>query len=93
MLRRFLLNYARRHRHPANRAFHAVGLPVTFLLPPWLLASGQPLEAFAAFLVGYALQFAGHACEGNDAGEMVLVKRWLRLPYTAEIKPPETIKH
>jgi hypothetical protein len=29
------------------------------------------------------LQFLGHAVEGNDAGEVVALKRWLGLPYVA----------
>jgi len=33
--------------------------------------------------VGYFLQFLGHLHEGNDMGEVVLVKRLLGLPYTA----------
>jgi hypothetical protein len=37
-------------------------------------------QAAACFVGGYALQFIGHAVEGNDAGEVVLVKRWLGKP-------------
>ena len=77
MIRRFLVNYAARHRHPLNIALHAVGLPVTFLLPLWLLWHGTGFYALLAFVGGYALQFLGHAIEGNDAGEVVLIKRWL----------------
>jgi uncharacterized membrane protein YGL010W len=80
---RFLENYAQRHQHPGNIAFHVLGLPVTFLLPPVLLWFGQGWWALTSFLVGYALQFAGHAIEGNDAGEVVLVKKLLGLPYVA----------
>ncbi|NNJ28035.1 DUF962 domain-containing protein [Alienimonas chondri] len=81
MLKRFLTNYAARHRHPVNIALHAIGLPVTFALPVWLLIEQRPWWALAAFVGGYAMQFLGHAIEGNDAGETVLVKRWLGLPY------------
>ena len=80
-LYRFLTGYAARHRHPANIALHAIGLPVTFLLPLWLLWQGRGFYALLAFLAGYALQFLGHAIEGNDAGEVVLVKRTFGLPY------------
>ena len=80
-LRRFATNYAARHRHPVNVALHAVGLPVTFLLP---FVAG-PIWGWGgagiSFVVGYALQFLGHAIEGNDAGEMVLIKKWLGRPY------------
>lgn len=80
MLRRFLVNYAARHRHPANIALHVVGLPITFAAPVWLLIVGEPGWAAGAFVGGYALQFLGHAIEGNDAGETVLVKKWLGRP-------------
>ena len=86
-LRRFLANYAARHTHPANVALHAVGLPVTFAAPVWLLIEGEPAWAGAAFVGGYALQFLGHFIEGNDAGEVVLLKRLLGRPYT-EFAPP-----
>ena len=76
-MRRFLVDYAARHRHPANIALHAIGLPITFLLPLWLLAIGEGFFALLAFLAGYGLQFLGHAIEGNDAGEVVLLKRLL----------------
>ncbi|MEM1061538.1 MAG: Mpo1-like protein [Planctomycetota bacterium] len=81
MLRRFCVNYVARHRHPGNIAFHVVGLPVTFVLPVVLLIGGQTAAAGLSFAVGYALQFAGHAVEGNDAGEIVLFKKWLGRPY------------
>lgn len=81
MFRRFLINYAARHQHPANRLLHAVGLPVTFVLPVVLLAKGRPEWAAASFVSGYLLQFAGHAIEGNDAGEVILVKKAVGRPY------------
>ena len=85
--RRFLSNYAARHTRPANVALHTVGLPVTFAVPVWLLVEGRPGWAGAAFVGGYALQFLGHWCEGNDAGAAVLVKKALGLPYQ-EFAPP-----
>jgi hypothetical protein len=79
---RFLRNYLERHRHPANRWLHAIALPVTFILPVIWLSRGAPWWALGAFVLGYTLQFAGHAIEGNDAGEVVLVKRLLGRPAT-----------
>ena len=79
----FLRNYRSRHRHPANVLLHAVGLPVTFLLPVWLLIEGEGFYAALAFVGGYALQFLGHAIEGNDAGEVCALKKALGRPYVA----------
>ena len=37
----------------------------------------------ALFVGGYALQWLGHRVEGNDMGEIILVKKWLGKPYVA----------
>lgn len=34
-------------------------------------------------VVGYLLQYIGHRVEGNDMGEVILVKRLLGKPYQA----------
>lgn len=82
MLIRFLHNYALRHQHPANQILHVIGLPVTFVLPVVLVLEGfSEWWAILSFVVGYILQFAGHAIEGNDAGEIVLIKKMLGRPY------------
>lgn len=85
MLRKFLVNYYERHQHPANQLLHLIGLPVTFVVPVILLVQGRYLYAAISFVVGYALQFAGHAIEGNDAGEVILVKKLLGKPYVAVV--------
>ena len=81
MLTRFVRNYIARHQNRANQLFHLVGVPVTFVLSIILLTNDEPLWASAAFVGGYILQFIGHAIEGNDAGEVVLIKKILGKPY------------
>ncbi|MEX0700670.1 MAG: DUF962 domain-containing protein [Planctomycetales bacterium] len=81
MIRRFVVNYIARHQHRANQLLHLVGVPLTFVVSVVFLVRGEWLWAAACFVGGYALQFLGHAIEGNDAGEVVLVKRWLGRPY------------
>ena len=83
-MRRFWKNYRERHLHPGNQLFHLVGLPVTFILPIHFLVWHKQYDAswaLIAFVVGYVLQFIGHAIEGNDAGELILLKRWSGRPY------------
>ncbi len=83
-MRRFWKNYRERHLHPGNQLFHLVGLPVTFILPIHFLVWHKQYPAswaLIAFVVGYVLQFIGHAIEGNDAGELILIKRCLGRPY------------
>jgi 2-hydroxy-palmitic acid dioxygenase Mpo1-like len=86
MLRRFVTNYIERHMHPVNRLLHLVGVPLTFVASVVCLVQQWWWQAAACFVGGYVLQFIGHAVEGNDAGEVVLVKRWLGKPY-AEFGP------
>lgn len=87
-MRRFLHNYRLRHRHPANIVLHAIGLPLTFIAPIPLLVHVSWVWAVAAFVTGYLLQFVGHAIEGNDAGEVILVKKMLGIPYVDVVDPP-----
>jgi hypothetical protein len=77
----FLKNYIERHQHPASQVLHLVGVPLTFIVSTIWLVQGYGWWALGAFVGGYVLQFAGHAIEGNDAGEVVLVKKALGLPY------------
>jgi hypothetical protein len=83
MIRRFLQNYLPRHRNRWNQLLHAIGVPVTFVVPVILAIRGlEWYWAVSSFFSGYALQFAGHAIEGNDAGEVVFIRKMLGMPYT-----------
>src|SRR5438445_7192444 len=79
-LRRALSNWRERHRHPFNFAIHLLGIPLAVIgvallfFLPWYWG-------VAAFVLGYGLQFAGHAVEGNDLGEWAGIKRLLGWPY------------
>ena len=81
MLSRFLINYVARHQNRTNQALHLVGVPLTFVSSVILLVQRRPEWAAGAFVGGYVLQFIGHAIEGNDAGEMILIKKLLGKPY------------
>lgn len=83
MIRRFLKNYLPRHRNRCNQLLHLLGVPLTFVGTPWCIAAGTAWYwPVFCFVCGYGLQFAGHAVEGNDAGEVVFLKRKLGMPYT-----------
>ena len=79
-LRRALRNWRERHQHPFNFAIHLLGIPLAvsslplFFFLPWYWGCG-------ALFLGYALQYAGHAVEGNDVGEWAAIKRMCGLPY------------
>ena len=86
-------SWMERHRHPVSFALHIIGIPPTILgvllIPIYLLAGSLSLFFFAAalFIGGYAIQFLGHALEGTDPGEVILLKRKLGLPYVEFAQP------
>ena len=83
MIRAFLNNYLPRHRNRLNQALHLIGVPLTFVGTPVAIAVTDGwVWPVVCFVAGYGLQFAGHAVEGNDAGEVVFLKKSLRMPYT-----------
>jgi len=38
--------------------------------------------------LSYFLQWIGHRVEGNDMGEVILVRKWLKKPYVAVSERP-----
>lgn len=81
MLKRFVANYVARHRNRTNQALHLIGVPMTFVASAIFAGQGAWWWAAGCFVGGYVFQFAGHAIEGNDAGELILLKRSLGMPY------------
>jgi uncharacterized membrane protein YGL010W len=65
----WIAQYAQSHRHPINRLLHTIGIPMIavslVLAPAGLLDRDLLLVAFALFVVGWTLQFIGHAFEGK----------------------------
>lgn len=92
MLRRVWRNYLERHQDRRNQLLHLVGVPLTFVVSIVLLIQGEWAWAIGAFIAGYVLQFIGHAIEGNDAGEMVLIKKLMGKPYVAVASRPNASK-
>ncbi|HMP01445.1 MAG TPA: DUF962 domain-containing protein [Gemmatales bacterium] len=90
--REWWVHWLEPHQHPVNYALHLVGIPLIIigpLLAPifwWVGDSWMDMGwSVLLFLIGYGLQFLGHAIEGNDAGEIIAVKRWLGLPFVAVV--------
>lgn len=79
-MRRAIDNWMLRHQNRTSFWLHMLGIPMTIVgvglafAQLWWWGGGL-------FVGGYALQFIGHAIEGNDAGELILVKKALGLPY------------
>lgn len=65
----WIAQYAKSHQHPVNRVCHTLGIPL--IVVALILGAGSFFApallwtAAALFVVGWALQFAGHAFEGK----------------------------
>jgi hypothetical protein len=84
---RLIGHWLDRHRNPVSFFLHMIGIPPTILgvllLPVYVGAFSRHIMvlALALFLGGYLLQFAGHALDRTDPGEIIYFKRKLGLPY------------
>lgn len=74
-----------RHQHPFNFWIHMVGIPLTILPLPLPLLDlfdlSLWLTAYGLIFFGFFLQFVGHLVEGNDMGELILLKKCLGWEY------------
>lgn len=87
-------NWLSRHRDPASFALHMLGIPPTVLgvvlIPVYVALFSRPvfLLALALFVGGYLVQFLGHALEGTEPGEVMLMRRlWQGRGRTVEVVP------
>ena len=60
----FMENYKAKHQHPLNRLAHSVGIPASVVSLPLFFFNWR--WALGLFVVGWILQFVGHAIEGNQ---------------------------
>jgi uncharacterized membrane protein YGL010W len=65
----WISEYSESHQHPLNRLTHTFGIPIILLSLPLLVAGIFWRTALwvgvALFVVGWTLQFIGHAIEGK----------------------------
>ncbi len=86
-------NWLERHRHPASLWLHAIGIPMLvfgLVLGGWQLCCGMWSlwwRPVGLIVVSYILQWIGHRIEGNDMGEIILIKKLLGMPYVAVVDP------
>ncbi|MDM8008894.1 MAG: DUF962 domain-containing protein [Phycisphaerae bacterium] len=85
----WLSNWFERHQHPASLLLHLVGIPLTVaaaalaVVQLWQWRWDLWWRPAGLLIVGYLLQWIGHLIEGNDMGELILVKKRLGRPYVA----------
>ena len=65
----WIAQYATSHQHPVNRLCHTLGIPLIVISLVMVVASiaidGLWRWALVLFVVGWVLQFVGHAFEGK----------------------------
>jgi uncharacterized membrane protein YGL010W len=64
MTESFIDNYKAKHRHPVNKLTHTIGIPMIVVSLPLFIFNWR--WALLLFVVGWILQFVGHAVEGNQ---------------------------
>ncbi len=85
----WLHDWRQRHRHPVSFWLHMVGIPLAIAaVVVAVVQLGQGRwdlwwRPVVLLVLGYVLQWIGHRLEGNDLGEIILIKKWLGRPYTA----------
>lgn len=62
-LKAMIERYKQDHQHPVNKALHTVGIPT--IVASLFVFPLNPLLGSAMFVVGWILQFVGHAFEGR----------------------------
>lgn len=85
----WLANWLERHQNQASFWLHMIGIPLT--IAACVLAIVQLTQdrwdlwwrPVLLVIAGYFLQWLGHRIEGNELGEVVLIKRLLGRPYIA----------
>ncbi len=60
----FMENYKAKHQHALNRLTHNIGIPMIVVSLPLFFFNWR--WALVFFVVGWVLQFVGHAIEGNQ---------------------------
>lgn len=94
---RWVERWLARHTHPGSLVLHAIAVPMLPLAGA--LAAVQLRDGtwhlwwrpVTLVLVSYILQWIGHRLEGNDMGEVILVKKLLGRPFVA-VHPRGTIR-
>lgn len=72
--RAFVVDYCARHAHPVNASLHIVGVPMV-ALGIAKLCLGRSAIGCSLFVAGYICQYIGHRAQGNEVGEVMLLKK------------------
>jgi uncharacterized membrane protein YGL010W len=91
----WIAQYSESHQHPINRLTHTFGIPMILLSLPLFVAGAAWHIAFwialGLFVVGWTLQFIGHAFEGkppeffSDWRFLLVGSRWWFAKVTGKL--------
>jgi hypothetical protein len=73
-LKDFVIDYCQRHSHPLNAFCHIIGVPMAFF-GLYKLVTGSFIFGFCLLFFGYLFQYLGHKAQGNEVGEVTLIKK------------------
>jgi Protein of unknown function (DUF962) len=73
----FIIDYCHRHAHPVNALLHIIGVPAA-CAGIYFLFCGKLSLAVSLVVAGYFLQYLGHEAQGNEVGEITLIKSILK---------------
>ncbi|MBY0356406.1 MAG: DUF962 domain-containing protein [Candidatus Obscuribacterales bacterium] len=80
----FVVDYCLRHKHPLNAGLHLIGVPLVFFGLAKVFMGKAGLGAIC-FIGGYVFQYLGHKAQGNEVGEVTLIKNiWRKLSKREE---------
>lgn len=71
----FLVDYGCRHAHPVNAVLHLIGVPAVLFGLYRFFACSARVSGLFLIVFGYLLQYLGHKSQGNEVGEVILLKR------------------
>ena len=73
----FVVDYCQRHAHPLNAVLHIFGVPMAFY-GLYDVLTGRFVSGAIFLFFGYLLQYLGHRAQGNEVGEVTLIKNVVR---------------
>jgi hypothetical protein len=74
----FVKDYIGRHAHPVNASLHILGVPAAFAGFFYFFTGKDVPKGAALIVIGYLFQYLGHKAQGNEVGEVTLMKNIYR---------------
>lgn len=83
--------YLNEHRHPLNRLTHMFGVPILVVTAAAALALPSLKVFIYGWIVGWAIQIAGHRIEGNRPALLKRPISWVMGPLMVLVEMAERV--